>query len=855
MSLTPLEMFQFGGVDSRSNPLNMPSGRSLRMKNWAPQDSGVLQLRYGYTTVSMSTMSVAAYHDIIPYTLFDDSGNETKYVIIGQGTNMRALNVTTGTVTSPAVRGTAFASSGKGASYLSNNHLHFGNGTDQKWFDGTTWRDNGLRSLTAAEVANVVIVQGVQEVNTASRSSVTITTTASGGFPVTTLGGHLFYVSCFDTVVNELGPATQFVGSGRISVTTASSSFAFTGLPVITAGQVKLISRTVDGGAAANFCTTTSTAATLTRSGSTATVASTGHGMSTGDISSLSGFTDTKYNQPWVVTVIDANTFTFSIFSGGSLYSAADSGTVKRIFSVAAATTTASLTLTATDASFVVNQDIGLPASGVGGAQPGYQLYVSIYNRTAGAHVGNRFSIAGRIKPVDNGGLPVRCNLRVNNLPNLSGTDSEWEILISRTGDGGIIPYVITDNLGNWISLQSAQVSFFAMTQAIVDGTHELPVRNGVIPSGLNMFARVSDRIHGGIVGKPTVYRSASEADALSGDFTGRPEQSWAPNDIDTFPTAEGLTGVFDEPRGAFYATKNHGAVFADLGTGFAWLGPWFGAGMAGKRAFCGTPYGQFWVTGHKQIATFVNGVPTPISDEYEAALLSRIGDANMATVEMVYLKDVAKRIDQIMVKALDSNNTPIEIIHDFRLRDGQSPVGQGYESAYSAPLATDFVLAKVRDLNGIERLWAGASTGQLYQLHAGADDAGTQYSADAIFRIAAGPNSPSIPELRWYGDQNIVVSIGRKLNGTVDAGLLTDFEQLTPATGGAEVGRDGTDNFYYKAKLKTPEINNGVYVRMQLASHSADGNLDLNSPPHIPLENYGRVYLGQGLAGMQRGT
>jgi hypothetical protein len=45
------------------------------------------------------------------------------------------------------------------------------------------------------------------------------------------------------------------------------------------------------------------------------------------------------------------------------------------------------------------------------------------------------------------------------------------------------------------------------------------------------------------------------------------------------------------------------------------------------------------------------------------------------------------------------------------------------------------------------------------------------------------------------------------------------------------------------------------AYVRFQLDSHSADGNLNLNDPPHVPLESYGRIYLAQGLVGDQRGA
>jgi len=179
MPLNPIEVFSWGGLDSRSNPLNFPPGRSLRCRNWVVRDSGILELRNGFSTVTVTgSSSAAAYHTIIPYTQFDNSGNETSYALLGQGTQLRALNIVTGVVTVPSIRGAALASTASFASYLGNGKIHFGNGTDQKWFDGTTVRDNGLRSLTAAEVANVVLGFGVGELTTAQNSTISLTPAA-----------------------------------------------------------------------------------------------------------------------------------------------------------------------------------------------------------------------------------------------------------------------------------------------------------------------------------------------------------------------------------------------------------------------------------------------------------------------------------------------------------------------------------------------------------------------------------------------------------------------------------------------------------------------------------------------------
>lgn len=838
MALSPLEIFKFGGVDSQSNPLAFPSNRSLRCRNWVPKDSGIIELRYGFSTVSMSgSTSATAYHSLIPYTLYNDAGMETPYLLLGQGAQVRVFNINTGSASSPTVKGSAITSTAGYSSYLANGKIHFSNGTDRKWFDGSTIRDNGLRSLTSTEVANVIVTMGSYELSATENSTITLTAGGGGSFPATTGNGFQIYVSIFDTNINELGPTTVNAGSGRITVTLNQKITVANMLNTGGANVVKLISRTGDSLAAANFCTNTSTAITsCTRSGTTLTVISTTHGLSTGDVVVLSG--TTNFDSVYAVTVSDASTFTVSLFreiGQNTTGSNTTGGTCKRVLMAASATTSIDILAPTQDTSILVNDaNRGVPITN----STGYQFYASIYNPTGGGHVGNRIAVgSGRYTNTR------RTNVRITVLPDLSGTDSEWSIMIGRTGDGAQLPYACTDSQGNLFFTSSGQTSITLTTQGALFGSAELPTRNGVIPAALNMFARVGDRIHGGQVGRPTVYRSASETDSLRGDFIGRPEQSWAPDDIDTFPTAKGLTGMFDEDRGAFYATKNDGAIFADLGNGWAWIGPWYGAGMAGTRAWCDTPYGKFWVTGHKQICTMDNGSPVPVSNEYQAALLKKIGDAYLALVEMQHITDIAKGIDKITIKCLDSSGLPFEVHHDFKNRDERSQFGQGYESAYSAPLATNFILTKLRDANGAERLWAGASTGQLYQLEDGANDAGTEYSADAVFPVNAGPNRPSIPEFRVFCDSNVSMSIANRLDTSV-----TDF---TPLAQEVVAGEDG--NSYYKYKQTTTKFNKG-YLRIQLDSHSSDGNLDLNDPPHVPLETYGRVYLGQGLVGSQQG-
>ena len=67
------ESFDFGGVDSRSNPANYPFNRSLRCLNFAPQQSGALRLRSGYSVPMAATndsVGATAIHSLIYYEQF-----------------------------------------------------------------------------------------------------------------------------------------------------------------------------------------------------------------------------------------------------------------------------------------------------------------------------------------------------------------------------------------------------------------------------------------------------------------------------------------------------------------------------------------------------------------------------------------------------------------------------------------------------------------------------------------------------------------------------------------------------------------------------------------------------------------
>src|ERR1700676_4078411 len=102
-ALLPFEQVDAGGVDSRSNPINLPRNRALRCLNWVPKQAGYWELRYGYSSVTMNTFAAIPIHSMFPYRTWDGH----KYVLFMQGTVLKTLDTATGTVTSPTIKGEA----------------------------------------------------------------------------------------------------------------------------------------------------------------------------------------------------------------------------------------------------------------------------------------------------------------------------------------------------------------------------------------------------------------------------------------------------------------------------------------------------------------------------------------------------------------------------------------------------------------------------------------------------------------------------------------------------------------------------------------------------------------------------
>lgn len=842
--LRAFEQIDAGGVDSRSNPINMPRNRALRCLNWCPKQAGFWELRWGYSTVTMSTVTASAIHSMFPYRTW----NGHKYVLFMQGTTLSVLDTATGTVTVPAVDGSPVSSATPGEGFFANNRFHYGNGADQKFFDSSVWRDSGLPSptdLSSTLLRGIGLVEGVRELTTTQASSVTLTPAAGGTFVGDVFSGRLMYVAIFDTQYNEIGPATIFVGSGRV-VLTAGQKVTVGSLPSLAAvntNWVKLIGGTIDGGNFAYFYTNTSTVITaIAAAFNPTTVTSAAHGLSTGDVVGLSGTNgfDGIYS---VVNVVDANNFQINIDMSTSPPPSGSTGTVQRIVQAGNAAVTVDVLNPSQYALYQTNQNRGLAASTIGSTNAGYQFAFALYNPNTG-HVGNYEFVSGRALQ-----SAYRSNWRIVGLPTLVSTgNSEVQMLIGRTGDGASIPYPITDNAGNWFTSPNNNLpSFGFVTDPNLDPNRSMPTRNGIIPSQCNMFCVAGDYCYAGDTGSPYVRRSGSLADALSGVFCGRPEQSWAGNDLDTFPTGEALTGMFEIDQEVFCGTLHDSALSVNLSGIQQWTGP-FAVGIAGKRAGCKCgSHGFYWVTGDKQLATFSQGVPLPVSDEYELAELSQIGDQYLSTVEVSYYRDPSKNKDEIRIEGQKADGTPYTIIHDFKLIEVYTPpgsmYGQGYSAQFAGELAAPFHIAQIRDANSRLQIYAGGQNGQIYQLYSGADDAGSQYTADTILLLNGGADRPSVPFVDFYGDQNIQITVGRNLQTSLSPGSEWGFDP--PNDGDADQPQSvpgAEQDFLYRFFLNPPEVQR-LYLRFQLTSHSADGNLNLNSPPHVPLENYGRLY------------
>lgn len=825
---------EFGGVDSRSNPLALPENRSLRCLNWVPRQGGQLEQRWGYDTTG-TVSSTIAFHSLEPFTLWDG----TSYLIAGQAQGLTSYKISDNTVTSPSFSGiSSLGSSSPWGVAPSRNRILIANGNTPAVYDGTKVRGLGLRSPTSSEVVGMYISKGVRELSSSEASTITLTSSAGGSFSTTSIG-YLFYVVLFDPSLNEFGPSTINVSSSRVTVSGTGKKITVGNMLTPPSPWVKLIARTGDGDVTARYCinsTSTISSYTTTSTGSpTLTVTTLApHGLSTNDITILSG---TSYDGIYIVNVTGASTFTITLPGNFGAFTGSG-GTVERIISASNATASIDVVLDTTSSVYVVNAERGLAPTSIGGSQPGYQFYVSFYNPNSQQHVGNRISIGSRYAPTE------RANFHINGFPKTTdlGSDitTEIQLCVGRTGDGAQVPYALIDENGNLVfsKISGSTAPFFSVinarsfTAARIDGNSELPTRNGLLPSQCTMLARVGDRLYAADPNSPTIRRSASEADDNTGIFLGDPAQSWAANDIETFPTAKPVRGIAEVDYELFVGTLTDCAILSDQSGYLAWRGPWRGTGIAGSRSFCKTPYGLFWVTGNKTLATFINYIPKEISEEYEAGTLSKIGDAYLGSVTCSYYRNAAQHKDEIRIECQDSTGTPFTVIHDFKIG------GQGYTSQYIGPLSSAYVPTRdATDALGNLSCYAGIN-GTIYKLYSGSSDAGTQFTSDIVGLMNIGNERPSFPFFDWHGDGNAIPSVGRTLSSELGLGEEFSFDELE-----ASIVQGAENDSLYRAKMVSTDVYSHLYWRIRLTSHSADGDLSLNDPPHVPMENYGRIW------------
>lgn len=851
------EKFDFGGVDSRSNPINMPLNRAIRCLNWVPLQGGWLRLRLGYSVITAETPTdhtqsfvpdggstptfTSAIHSLDFYSSWDTSQH---FALYGQAGRITKFNM--GDSSQQIVA--QLLSAAKWNTFRANNKIYLGNGTDMLWYDGTTWRRIGLAPFDATLFASVKVTPGVTVMSDVQIAAMSSAVVGSGGSLVPTAASGLqFYASAFDTAENDLGPAAV-VGAPAIIVSTGSS-VTLAGLPdwsVTNPTWINVISGTFDG-LTNSFPIYRSTAviASVARVGGAATFTLASGTVSGGDIVLIKGVTttgdpnDESFNGMFFVESVSGSTF---IVTQPELADAAGTGgTLSSLLTTDNTGGTVTVTDLNLDQSLIMSSGIGLAANAVVSDNQGYQFYISPYRINGGGHIGNRIPLGNRVL------LPVASTVRISGMPSPASIDPELVGLIGRTEDGAQIPYACVDTAGDFVIVPGPSTDII-ISGSNIDANSELPFNNGV-PPGMDKFCQVGGRSYGNPPNSPFIYRSNSDVDQTTGAFLGVAAESWDPSKVETFPTAEAVTCLNDYDSQAWVFSFNNLAILDETAGYVNWQGP-YPTGAAGPRAFVKTDHGPYWVSGKRQLCTRGNTGPLPISEEYEASLLSRIGAQYMKDVELAYYIDPELGKDYITIKAQDSTGQVFEIIHDFKLRDDNSPYGQAYVREFEDTLGNLFCIKRIQDQNFVDRLWAGDSNGLLYQLENAWNDNGVEFDADYIQLLYLGPEKLSMSSLEFQGDGFIQMSwLNRLDKGTSDMELLT-----------SAVRRGNEPNFIYNGNIKHTEARN-AFVRYQLTSHSADApktflnGFGMNDPPHMPLEVYGSMFVARAESSTARGA
>jgi len=799
-------------------------------------------------------------HSLADYQLLDSNGLPVRFLMVGAGTGVWTLNLQTLALTQVGTLPT----SDKWGVFYANGQIHIGTKAGVWFWDGTKLRKSGIRTLTAGESRGIasLVLPGP---TAGQQAAVTVAGASTGGTINAVASGIQVYMLYVNKVTQMAGPAVA-VGSPIKFASGSANSINLTGLPNLSSQDpnlVKCFAWTADGGSAAYPCQYALLGTVTNTTGNTLRVTGAqSHAPAVGDIVHYEIYSQ-HASSPMYLLYHAFCTVTATGGSGSAFYFEfvpaqipSGSDQYASIFSVVSASnagTTATITKTAVAYTYAnatddVSKYAGIPPTAVTSAQPGYQLYASIYNPSTG-HVGNRVAICSRLAPT------TPCTVVLSGLPNIRSEDTEFYLLIGCTVDGGEVPYALMNGAGDWLSVPADGSNITISGDYSLDFESELPTRNG-IPPAMDRFCTIGDWVLGATGRDTLVYVSGSAAAALNPVVLGRPEQSWAPDDVTMFPFREIPLNLQELGNDAIVFSGPHMARLVYAQGIWDWADT-FPMGVAGRRAYTNSDQGPYWINYKKKLATIGANGPVEVSGEYERALLSKIGDTYMDDVTLMHLHNVDKYQNQIVIKARDSNGNPFEVIHDFNLQ-GQSTyemsqnangertyqangqtTGQGYVRNYAGVLSSDYVMADCEDVNGFARCYYGGPDGNIYLGQEGWNDNGVEYSAEYVGLQNLGPDRPSIYDISLWGDTDIlnqqVFSWRTDLDGSGD--WNTTEPQRFP-------GEEKDMRYHH-------QFNSGdlhmFYYRFQLNSHSADApTVELNDLPHLPLEGYGKIYMAR---------
>ena len=147
----------------------MPADRYLAVHDLWPQQDGSLRTKGRlHITGEWDWSRRDSFHCV---GCRSGAGPNAAYCILAGNDALRIQHGHCGRQRQP-LKELQVASGARFCYFYTNGHLHAFNGTDAKWFDGIVWRDIGLPTFTAAQLAAINVAEGLSAITPTEASSV-----------------------------------------------------------------------------------------------------------------------------------------------------------------------------------------------------------------------------------------------------------------------------------------------------------------------------------------------------------------------------------------------------------------------------------------------------------------------------------------------------------------------------------------------------------------------------------------------------------------------------------------------------------------------------------------------------------